>query len=319
MNNNRHKNYSDFKKTKPKVVVILGPTSSGKTELGVKLANDFNGEIISADSRQVYIGMDIGTGKDLAEYNLGNKKIAYHLIDVVSPKIKFNLARYQRLALKAINNVLKRNKLPIVVGGTGLYIQALTDNYRLSSFKSQAKKREELEKMGAEKLFKLLEKAKPEFAQRLNNSEKNNARRLSRYLEIISSGQELGSINKEPRFSFLVLGIDIDDDKMRSKIKKRLKKRLEEEQMVLEVKRLRSEGVSFKRLISFGLEYRFISYFLQNKIDYSELEKQLETAIYRFAKKQKTWFKRFEKQGTNIVWIKNEKQAKKAIKIFLSN
>ena len=303
---------------KPKVIVILGPTASGKTKLGVKLAHDFKGEIISADSRQVYIGMDIGTGKDLAKYKINGKKIAYHLIDVVSPKVKFNLARYQRLALKEIDNILKRQKVPFIVGGTGLYIQALTDNYRLSSFKSSAKERLALEKLGAAKLFKLITKAKPEFAARLNNSERHNARRLARYLEIINSGQEFGSINKEPKFSFLILGLDISDDKMRAKIKKRLKVRLEKEGLIEEVKRLRESGVSFQRLISFGLEYKFVAYYLQNKISYSELEEQLETAIYRFAKKQKTWFKRFEKQGGKIIWIKNEKEARRAIKDFLA-
>ena len=306
-----------FLSEKPKVIVILGPTASGKTKLGVKLAHDFKGEIISADSRQVYIGMDIGTGKDLAEYKINGKKIAYHLIDVVSPKVKFNLARYQRLALKEINNILKRQKVPFIVGGTGLYIQALTDNYRLSNFKSSAKERLALEKLGAAKLFKLITKAKPEFAARLNNSERHNARRLARYLEIINSGQEFGSINKEPKFSFLILGLEISDDKMRAKIKKRLKIRLEKEGLIEEVKRLRESGISFQRLISFGLEYKFVAYYLQNKISYSELEEQLETAIYRFAKKQKTWFKRFEKQGGKIIWIKNEKEARRAIRDFL--
>jgi len=304
--------------TKPKIIVILGPTASGKTKLGVKLASNFKGEIVSADSRQVYVGMDIGTGKDLADYNLKGQSVPYHLIDVVSPKVKFNLARYHRLALKKIDDIIKQKKVPFIVGGTGLYIQALTNNFRLSSFRSSIKKRTELEKLGAEKLFKLIEEAKSDFAYRLNNSERHNARRLARYLEIIISGKEFGSINKEPKFSFLILGLDINDEQMRARIKKRLQVRLEKEGMISEVEKLRKSGVSFKRLISFGLEYKYISYYLQNKISYLELEEQLETAIYRFAKKQKTWFRRFEKQGGKIIWVKNIKEAQLEIKKFLA-
>jgi tRNA dimethylallyltransferase len=301
----------------PKVVVILGPTGSGKTALGVKLAAKFKGEIISADSRQVYRGMDIGTGKDLAEYQFGKKSIPYHLIDIISPNTKFNLARYQKLAVKAINDVLRRGHLPIIVGGTGLYLQAVIDNYQLAAAKPDTKQRDLLEQEGASALFKKLTLLKPDFAAKINNSDKNNARRLARYLEIATSKENPETGKKKSPFTFLVLGIDVDDAQMRAKITRRLDKRLEEEGMVQEVERLHEEGVSYKRLISFGLEYKFISHFLQGKLSEAEMRDKLLTAIYRFAKKQKTWFRRFAKQGRKIEWIQTEAEAQEKITQFL--
>ncbi len=300
-----------------KVIVILGPTGSGKTALGVKLAAAFAGEIISADSRQVYRGMDIGTGKDLAEYKVGRKNIPHHLIDIINPNTKFNLARYQKLAVKAINDILHRGHLPIIVGGTGLYLQAVIDNYHLSAVKPDTKKRDALEKKGADFLFKKIQSLKPDFAAKINNSDKNNARRLARYLEIIEASETFELKRNASPFKFLVLGIDVDDVLMRAKIEKRLDTRLEKENMIAEVERLHREGVSYKRLISFGLEYKFISYFLQGKISRTEMRNQLLTAIYRFAKKQKTWFRRWEKQGRRIEWINDEKTATNKIIKFL--
>jgi tRNA dimethylallyltransferase len=301
----------------PKVVVILGPTGSGKTALGVKLAAIFNGEIISADSRQVYRGMDIGTGKDLAEYKIGRKKIPYHLIDIINPNTKFNLARYQKLAVKAITDILERGHLPMIVGGTGLYLQAVIDNYQLTTVKPNTKQRDILEAEGAPALFKKLTLLKPEFAAKINNSDKNNARRLARYLEIATLKENPDTGKRKSPFDFLVLGIDVDDSQMREKITRRLDKRLEEEGMIQEVERLHQEGVSYKRLISFGLEYKFISHFLQGKLNAEEMRDKLLTAIYRFAKKQKTWFRRFAKQGRKIEWIQTEAEAQKKITQFL--
>ncbi len=307
----------ELKIKKPKVIIILGPTASGKTSLGVSLANELNGEIISADSRQVYKGMDIGTGKDLKEYQVGRIQIPYHLIDIVSPKTKFNLARYQKLAVSAICEVLEREKLPIIVGGTGLYIQAIVDNYELSTVKADAKLRAELEQKTISELFADLEKIKPDFAAKLNNSDKNNPRRLVRYLEIIINSGSLVQNKKSSPFDFLVLGVDISDEKMREKIFGRLAHRIDKEDMITEVKSLKAQGVSYPRLISFGLEYKFISYFLQKKITYEEMIEQLRNAIYRFAKRQKTWFKRWENQGQKIYWVKDLKGAQEKINQFL--
>lgn len=302
---------------KPKVLVVLGTTSAGKTSLGVQLASELNGEIISADSRQVYKGMDIGTGKDLGEYKVNGRKIKYHLIDVVSPKQKFDLAKYQKLARLAIKDILQRGKLPIIVGGTGLYIQALVDNYQLSSAKPDLKKRAQLEKLGVPELFKKLFELKPDFAARLNNSDKNNPRRLVRYLELISLGTLDINQRQESPYDFLLLGLNLPDKILKAKITKRIIDRLEKEDMVSEVKNLQKSGVAWQRLESFGLEYKFISQYLQDKFDYVTMIDKLSTASYRFAKRQKTWFKRWEKQGSNINWIKDKTGALKIINNWL--
>lgn len=303
---------------KPKVLVILGTTSAGKTGLAVKLAATLGAEIISADSRQVYKGMDIGTGKDLAEYKVNGKKIKYHLIDVVSPKQKFDLAKYQKLAFKAIEDVLSRGKLPIIVGGSGLYLQALVDNYVLTNAKPDLKKRAELEKLNLDELYKKLEKEKPEFAARLNNSDRNNKRRLVRYLEIIETPGEEGNKKGESKYEFLVTGLNCPDDILKIRILKRLNDRLEEG-LVEEVKGLHHGGVSFERLIGFGLEYKFVTNYIQEKFEYEEMITKLNTALYRFAKRQKTWFRRWEKQGQKIEWLKDLDEAKEVVRKWINN
>lgn len=302
-------NNEESRTNKPLVLVILGPTASGKTSLGVKLAQKYQGEIISADSRQVYKGMDVGTGKDLAEYEVDGQKVPYHLIDVVKPEEEFNLAKYQKLADEAIKEVLSRGHLPIIVGGSGLYLQAIVDNYALSAAKPDLKRRIELEVLGREELFARLEKLKPEFAAKLNNSERNNARRLARYIEIFEYEGATVDEKKESPYEFLVLGLEISDEEMRERIHARIIKRLDNEDMVAEVQRLNDEGIEWKRLISFGLEYKFISYYLLEKLEYDDMIEKLTDASYRFAKRQKTWFKRWEKQGRKIHWIKDVSEA----------
>lgn len=288
---------------RPKVLVILGPTASGKTALAVQLAALFNGEIVSADSRQVYRGLDIGTGKDLKEYHFGQKNIPYHLIDVADPMEEFNIAKYQKLALKAINDISSKGKLPIIVGGSGLYLQALVDGYALVPGKPDLKRRAELEKMTTQELYAMLLKLKPDFAVSLNNSDKNNQRRLVRYLEIAESGDHQKPSKKKLPYDFLVIGLQIDDDKMREKIKKRIVDRLNHEDMIGEVEHLLEKGVSMAWLNSLGLEYRHIAWYLQDKLDYEEMITRLSLATYRFAKRQKTWFRRWEKQGRKITWV----------------
>lgn len=301
---------------KPQVLVILGPTSGGKTALAVSLAYQLKGEIISADSRQVYRGMDIGTGKDLQEYFVNGQAVPYHLIDVASPNTSFNLAKYQRLALRAIKEVLRRGRLPIIVGGTGLYLQAIVDNYQLAKGKSDIKKRSELEALGAEKLFLKLQEQSKEFAQNLNNSDRNNSRRLARYLELADEGR-LGEVGKRPaKFDFLLLGTKRPEEELKMRIKQRLIDRLEKQGLVEEVKTLHNKGVSWKRLISFGLEYKHVSWFLMGKMDYDTMVAKLETEICQFAKRQKTWFKRWEGQGAQINWVDGENEAKQLIKAW---
>lgn len=300
-------------KTQNKVLVILGPTASGKTSLAVKLAKKFHGEIVSADSRQVYRGLDIGTGKDLKEYGC----VPYHLIDVANPMEEFNLAKYQKLAKKAIKDILSRGKLPIIVGGTGLYLQAIIDGYQLSPHVPDPKRRVELEKMSLTKLYSLLSKEKPEFAANLNNSDKNNPRRLIRYIEIMESDDKRIATKKKMPYDFLLLGLRQDDEEMRKRIVKRIKDRLDNEDMLGEVERLIDAGVSVSWLNSLGLEYRHLAWYLQDKLDYDEMIERLSTATYRFAKRQKTWFKRWEKQGRSIIWIDNLPEAENKIKNWL--
>jgi len=302
---------------KPKVLVILGTTASGKTSLGVKLAAALNGEIISADSRQVFKGMDIGTGKDLKEYQVAGKKIKYHLIDVVTPNTKFDLAKYRKLAVLAIDKILEKGRLPIIVGGSGLYLQALVDNYELSSVKPNLARRLILEKMTAVELLEIISKLKPDFAERLNNSDRHNARRLVRYLEIIEQGSSNQNKKNESPYSFLLLGLTWPDNILRERIEYRLLERLEKEGLIAEVNSLHAQGVSRERLKSFGLEYKFVSLHLLGELSYQEMVNKLTTAIYRFAKRQKTWFRRWEKQGAKINWIKDLLDANKKISKFL--
>ena len=294
------------------VLVILGPTASGKTSLAVSLALKYQGEIISADSRQVYKGMDIGTGKDLKEYKVGSKKIPYHLIDIVSPKTSFNLAKYQKKAISSISDILKRKKLPILVGGSGLYLQAVVDNYKLSESKPNIERRNKLELLSVSELYSYITKLKANFAKNLNNSDKNNKRRLIRYIEIIEDGETVSKKDKD-LYNFLIIGLKPEKEILKEKIIKRLKERLEKENMLEEVKRLKNEGVSWKRLKSFGLEYKYVSQYLLKEISYEEMEERLALAICQFAKRQNSWFKRWQKQGRKIHWIRDIKEAERFI------
>ena len=295
-----------------KIIVILGPTASGKTKLAVELAEKFNGEIVSADSRQVYRGMDIGTGKDLAEYS-----VPYHLIDVASPKSQFDLAQYQKMAFRAIDDILKRGKLPILVGGSGLYLQAVVDNYKLSEAKQDAELRKKLEKLNAGELFKKLEKLSPNLAVKLNQSDKNNKRRLIRYLEILEQDKNFKSRKGQKKYEALLIGLSYSGEILKQRIFKRLMDRLKEQNMIGEVENLRAKGLSWKRLEEFGLEYKFISLYLQGKLQYEEMVEKLNLAIFQFAKRQLTWFKRWEKQGVKINWLKDFKKIEKLTKEFL--
>jgi tRNA dimethylallyltransferase len=304
---------------KPKVVVIIGPTASGKTALGVKLAAHFEGEIVSADSRQVFRGLDIGTGKDLAEYTLPGQTIPFHLIDVCEPMEEYNLARYQKEASEAIEKIITKGKLPLLVGGSGLYLQALVDGYVLSSATPNKDERTKLEQLSAIELYEKLHLLKPDFAERLNNSDRQNPRRLVRYLEIALNQQAPPSKTEKPAYDFLILSLNPDDETMRSRIEKRLITRLEKEGLVAEVERLLDTGVTFARLNSLGLEYRYLAWYLQGKIDYETMVSKLSTAIYRFAKRQKTWFKRWAKQGREIVEVSTEEEAVAIIEHWLKS
>lgn len=300
--------------SKAKVIVILGPTASGKTSLALKLAARLSGEIVSADSRQVYRGLDVGSGKDLAEY----AGTPYHLIDVADPSTVFSLADYQKLAYQALTDIIERKKVPFLVGGSGLYLEAVVDDYLLSSVKPVAAKRLEYEGLSREELCQRIKKINHKFFQGINNSDLHNQRRLVRYLEILSGDSHFSPGRGQSRYDFLILGLKPERVTMREKIYQRLIKRLEEEDMIGEVESLHQAGLSFSRLESFGLEYGFIAKYLQKKISYQQLVANLFLAISRFARRQMSWFRRWEKRGRLIHWVDDYAEAEKKVKEFLS-
>lgn len=294
-----------------KLLVILGPTATGKTKLAVRLAKKYNGEIVSADSRQVYKGMDVGTGKDLGEY----RGVKYHLIDVVSPKTEFNLAKYVKMARKAINDIQKRGKLPILVGGSGLYLQAIVDGYVMSDAKPDKKLRAKLSGKSVGELQKMLKELDTDFT-----GEVQNKRHLVRYIEMVKKQKKpLSALlqKKGSEYDCLVLGVKMPRVEINKRIDKRLIYRIEHEGMIKEVEQLHKGGASWKRLESFGLEYKFVSQYLRGKLSKLEMVEKLKTAIHQFAKRQLTWFRRWEKGGRKIKWVRNYGQAGKLTEQWL--
>jgi len=291
---------------KPKIIVIVGPTASGKTTLSIKLAKKFNGEIISADSRQVYKGMNLGTGKVTKKEMQG---IKHYLIDIISPKKTLTVVQYVKKAKTAIKKIISKNKIPIIVGGTGFYVDALVFDYKFPEVSPNLKLRKVLEKKSTQELFKMLKKIDP---QRAKNIDPNNKVRLIRAIEIAQKLGKVPELKKELKYNPLFIGIKISKEKLKEKIKKRLIKRLKQG-MIKEVKKLKKQGLSWKKLESFGLEYRYIAYYLQNKISYNQMLNQLEKAIINYAKRQMTWFKK----NKNINWILNYNEAQKLVKKFL--
>lgn len=300
-----------------KLLVILGPTASGKTALAVKLARLFNGEIISADSRQVYRGLDVGTGKDLKEYmiktNKGIEKIPYHLIDVVSPKKRYTLADWQKEAKEKILEIQKRGKLPILCGGTGLYISSIVNDYSLPKIKKTKKElaliKKRLGKLSLKQLLAQLRKIDPKTYRVID---KNNPRRVYRALEIyyqtgLAKSEQLNdNHDKNNSLDILEIGLKPEPDELKKKIDKRLISWLDKEDLLGEVKRLRKNGLSWKRLDEFGLEYRWVARYLQKKVDYLTMYDKTRYDLYHYAKRQMTWFKRDKK----IVWLEDYKKAK---------
>lgn len=291
-----------------KLIVILGPTASGKTELSIKLAKKFNGEVVSADLRQVYKGMNIGTGKVTKKEM---QRIPHHLLDVANPKTRFSVARYQKLALAAIKNIHKKSKMPILVGGTGFYIQSAADGIIIPDVKPDWELRKKLSRKPLPELFKRLQELDP---IRAVNIDQNNPRRVIRALEVIlKSKQPVPSFSrKEPSFIVLFLGVKKNKEELKKLIKNRLLKRLNQG-MISEVEKLRKNGLSWKRLEEFGLEYRFVAQYLQNNITYDEMIKKIQKESEHYAKRQTTWSKRDKR----IHWIKNQREAEKLIKKFL--
>lgn len=281
------------------LITILGPTASGKTSLATRLAMKLKGEIISADSRQVYRSMDIGTGKDLSEYIVDGVFIPYHLIDIVEPGYKYNLFEYQRDFLQAYNAIQQKGRQPILCGGTGLYIESILKGYKLVPVPENPSLRAELERY---ELPQLTEKLKT-YKQLHNTTDVDTKKRAIRAIEIEEYYLEHeAEIPEFPKINSLVIGVDIERELRREKISKRLRSRLDEG-MVDEVKNILASGVSPDDLIYYGLEYKYLTNYVIGKMTYDDMVSELEIAIHQFAKRQMTWFRGMERRGFTIHWI----------------
>lgn len=295
-----------------KIIVILGQTATGKSDMAVSLAKKFNGEIISADSRQVYKELDIGSGKITKKEMRG---VQHHMLDVANPKRKFSVAQYKKLGDKKIAEIYKKERIPIIAGGTGFYIQAIVDNLILPRVLPNYKLRKRLERKTVKELFAMLKKLDKTRAQDI---EKDNPRRLIRAIEIARKLGKVPKLKTDPKYDALQIGLKLTDKKLREKIHKRLFARMRKG-MVAEVKRLHNPpaggGLSWKRMEALGLEYRYLALYLQKKIDKKEMLSKIETESWRFAKQQRRWFKRDKR----IKWFKPSEMQKieKEIKKFL--
>ena len=279
--------------------MILGPTASGKSALGVKLAKKINGEIISADSRQVYKGLDIGSGK-ITRKEMGG--VPHYCLDIVSPKKIFTVVDFKKCADKAIEEIFAKNKTPIIVGGTGLYIQAIVDNIVLPKVKPDWKLRKELEKKTTEEMFAMLKKLDP---KRAKNIDAKNPRRLIRAIEIAKTLGKIPNLAvKPPSWEFLQIGVKLPDEILKKNIEKRIKKMLKNG-LVGETKKMKKSGLSWKRIYELGFEYKYPALFLQNKIGKDEILAKMLIENWQYAKRQMTWFKRDKR----IKWINKFKDA----------
>lgn len=287
-----------------KMITILGPTASGKTSLAAALAARIDAEIISADSRQVYRGMTIGTGKDLDDYRQGDRLIPYHLIDICEPGTKYNLFQYQQDFHLIYNNIVARGVRPILCGGTGLYIESVLKGYALSPVPQNQALRDELADKLLAELTEMLEDLKRRNHSVMHNrTDVDTAQRAIRAIEIETYNLEHPTDNRTlPPIDSIIIGVDINREERRRKITQRLKQRLEEG-MVDEIRQLLDRGIAPEDLIYYGLEYKFVTEYVIGKTSYEEMFRQLEIAIHQFAKRQMTWFRGMERRGFTIHWI----------------
>lgn len=281
------------------IITVLGPTASGKTAFAVRLASLLDAEIISADSRQVYRRMDLGTGKDLDDYRLDGKEIPHHLIDIAEPGTKYNVYEYQHDFLQAYEDIRNRGKRVIVCGGTGLYLESVLRGYRLSPVPQNPELRQSLEGKSLEELTEILKTYK-----RLHNTtDVDTAQRAIRAIEIAEYYRTTPVEDRPfPQLESLNLGIDVDRETRRERISHRLRQRLDAG-MVDEVRHLLDEGIPAEDLLYYGLEYKYLTLYVTGQLEYEEMFRRLEIAIHQFAKRQMTWFRGMERRGTAIHWI----------------
>lgn len=318
------------------LITILGPTATGKTRLAVQLANKFNGEIISADSRQVYRGMNIGTGKDLADYVIDGKQIPYHLIDIIEPTEEFDLYKFQQMFYKIFNDVSNKNKLPFIVGGTGMYLSSILQDYNLRKADFE-KAQQAYSALSNEELKNILKKLNPDLH---NTTDLNDRTRILKAIAVTKAHHHsepdlswrtsensketdfpiapLPGLDRNRKINSINIGISLSREKIKKNITSRLKKRLDEG-MIYEVKELMDQGVTYEKLIFFGLEYKFIAQYLKGELNKNDMFQKLNSAIHSFAKRQMTWFRKMEREGVKIYWIDGPdfNKAKKLIEINL--
>lgn len=281
------------------LITILGPTASGKTPLAAALAYNLGTEIISADSRQVYKNMDLGTGKDLTDYTINGTAIPYHLIDIAEPGYKYNVFEFQRDFLVAYQNISDKGKCPILCGGTGMYIESVLKGYRLLPVPENPELRASLSDKSLKELTQILSN----YKKLHNSTDIDTAKRAIRAIEIEEYYRTVPVEKQEfPVLRSLTVGLQTDRTLRREKITKRLQQRLNEG-MVEEVKTLLRQGIPAESLIYYGLEYKYLTWYVTGKISYQELFKKLETAIHQFAKRQMTWFRGMERRGISIHWL----------------
>ena len=282
------------------LITVLGPTASGKTRFAVQLADRLAAEIISGDSRQVYRRMDLGTGKDLDDYRIGDRSVPYHLIDIVEPGTKYNVFEYQRDFLEAYNDISRRGRKAVLCGGTGLYIESVLRAYRLSPVPQNPELRERLADKSLEELTALL----ATYKSLHNTTDVDTAQRAIRAIEIEEYYRQTPLDRRPfPKIESLTLGVDVSREVRRERISQRLRKRLDEG-MCGEVERLLAEGIKPEDLIYYGLEYKYVTLYVTGQITFDEMAQQLEIAIHQFAKRQMTWFRGMERRGTPILWIR---------------
>lgn len=297
------------KKTNVDIITVLGPTACGKTGFAVALAHALDAEIISADSRQVYRRMDLGTGKDLDDYTISDSEgrkvsVPYHLIDIVEPGTKYNLYRYQQDFLEAYNDIRSRGKKVVVCGGTGLYLESIVRGYQISEVPKNEALRQSLEGKSLDELTAMLAELKARSGAVMHNTtDVDTCKRAIRAIEIETHNLENPLPNRDfPKFTSLNIGLDIPRDLRRQRISDRLKARLDAG-MLDEIRALLAEGIPAEDLIYYGLEYKYLTLHVIGQLTYDEMFTQLETAIHQFAKRQMTWFRGMEKRGSEIQWI----------------
>ena len=287
-----------------KMITILGPTACGKTSLAAALAADIHGEIISGDSRQVYRGMDIGTGKDLADYRVGDICVPYHLIDIVEPGTKYNVYQYQRDFLRAYDDIVGRGVTPVLCGGSGLYLEAVLRGYRMAPVPENKQLRQSLEGKSLAELTDMLNDIKSRKGQKMHNTtDVDTAKRAIRAIEIELYQDEHPEETEDIQpVDSLVIGLQIDVEQRRERITRRLKARFDEG-MADEIRRIIDSGVAPEDLIYYGLEYKYVTEYVIGQRDFEETFRLLEIAIHQFAKRQMTWFRGMERRGVAIHWI----------------